>query len=296
LSRALRAPAERDPVEFRVAITGVTRGFRPGELLYTLETDEISGVFTRDAQGIEKRLFHTADFRTSHPDPHPNGAEIAVSVNHAGGLANLAVLKSDGSDLVEVTEGDSVDRAPRWVPGPGRRLVFESAGVARARGGRFHGYGPSAIQQLDLDTGEISCLAQDPAFDLLSPRIAADGALYYLRRPKPQVPVPATPKPSFLWLLGKLIDLNAERITGRALFGVPEPDGKTKRVPASWLLVRKTAETPPETVASNAVAFDLAGDGSLIYSTGWEVYRIPAAGQPATKILAGTNLDLVAAL
>src|SRR5580698_6192998 len=62
LSRALKLPAEPDLSEFRIAVTSVTRGLKPGELLYTLETDEISGVFARDDVGVEKRLFHTADF------------------------------------------------------------------------------------------------------------------------------------------------------------------------------------------------------------------------------------------
>ena len=194
LSRALRTPTERDPSEFRIAITSVTRGTHPGELLYTLETDEISGVFSRGAEGIEKRLFHTADFRIRHLDAHPDGAEIAASVFLRNGMANLAVLKADGSDLTEVTDGESVDQAPRWAPGPGRRLVFQSSGMGRDAVGRFARQGASAIQQLDLDSGQISCLAQDDGFDFVGPRVAGDGSLYYIRRPNPvNAPPPVSP-------------------------------------------------------------------------------------------------------
>src|SRR5581483_6595566 len=97
---ALRTPAQADPAEFRIAITSVNRGTAPGELLYTLDTDEISGIFARDAAGLEQRLFHTADFRLRHPDLRPDGAEIAVSIHHHDGIVNLAVLKADGSDLI----------------------------------------------------------------------------------------------------------------------------------------------------------------------------------------------------
>ena len=177
LSRALHAPEQPDPAALRVAITSVARGLNPGELMYTLETDEISGVFTRDAAGIETRLFHTADFRARHLDPHPTGSDVALSVCYRNGLANLALLNADGSGLTEITEGESVDHAPRWVPCPGRRLVYQSAGIARDPQARFSGFGPVSIHQLDLDTGDISCLAQDDHFDFLWPRIAADGAL-----------------------------------------------------------------------------------------------------------------------
>src|SRR5580658_3272947 len=150
LSRALRTPTERDPSEFRIAITSVTRGSHPGELLYTLETDEISGVFTRDAAGVETRLFHTADYHVRHPDPHRDVSELAASIHYADGMANLAVLKTNGADLTEVTDGESVDQAPRWAPGPERRLVYQSAGIARDPRARLAGHGPFTVQLLDL--------------------------------------------------------------------------------------------------------------------------------------------------
>ena len=74
LSSAVRACPERDPGEFRIAITSVARGLNPGELLYTLETDEISGVFARSDGGVEQRLFHTADFRAI--DARPDAGEF----------------------------------------------------------------------------------------------------------------------------------------------------------------------------------------------------------------------------
>lgn len=307
LSRALRVPVERDPSEFRIAITSVTRGLQPGELLYTLETDEISGVFARDAAGVEKRLFHTADFRARHLDAHPDGSVVAVSIHHPGGMANLAVLKTDGSDLTEVTDGESVDQAPRWAPGPGRRLIFQSAGLARDSQARFSGYGPSAIQQLDLDTGDISCLAGDANFDFLWPRIGSGGTLYYIRRPAGTAPQPVDPWAALqatvllpfriLWAIGKLIELSVERRTGQPHVRVKDAGEKVVKTPDSWLLMRHAPEAEKaETIAAGVLSFDLAGDGSVIYSNGIDVHRIPANGGPASKILAGATIDLVAAL
>src|SRR5260370_10809168 len=55
-----------DPGAFRIAITSVAPGRIPDELLYALETDEVSGIFAVDAAGVEQRLFHPADFRVRH--------------------------------------------------------------------------------------------------------------------------------------------------------------------------------------------------------------------------------------
>jgi len=176
-------PGAGDPGEFRIAITSVARGRNPGELLYSLETDSISGIFAVDAAGVEQRLFHTADFRVRHMALNPDGTRIAASIVHPDFTANIAVLQVEGPEFFEASEGDSLDLAPRWVPGAGRKLVFQSAGVGRDGGGRFSGLGPFAVQQIDLDSGEMECLAEEPEHDLLAPQKDASGALYYIRRP-----------------------------------------------------------------------------------------------------------------
>src|SRR5580692_10453839 len=48
--------------ETPVLMTGLTAGV-DGALLYSMETDAVSGFFLLDAEGRETRLFHTADFR-----------------------------------------------------------------------------------------------------------------------------------------------------------------------------------------------------------------------------------------
>ena len=308
LSRALHTPAERDPSDFRIAITSVTRGRDPGQLLYTLETDEISGVFSRDAAGVEQRLFHTADFRARHLDVSPDGCEIATSVHHRNGMANLAVLRADGSDLNEVTDGESVDEAPRWVPGPGRRLVFQSAGMPHGPRGRAARLGPSSLQELDLDTGKIACLAQAADFDFLWPRIASDGTLYYILRPYAGARPPVTGWDALrdtvmlpfriIWWIGMLAEAFASIRAGRQVPAPRESVLKVAATPSSWLLMRQPAQgaAEAETIASGVRSFDLSSDGSLIYSDGFDVYRIPADHGPAAKILAGENIDLIAAL
>ncbi|HUB77808.1 MAG TPA: hypothetical protein VMB03_03375 [Bryobacteraceae bacterium] len=295
LARALRMPAESDPSAFRVAITSVARGSAPGELMYTLETDEISGVFVREADGTEKRLFHTADFRASHLDRRPGGCELALSIQHGRGLADLAVMKGDGSGLTEVTEGESLDEAPRWVPGERRRLVYQSAGIARDRRGVPVGNGPYTIQEIDLESREVACLAQDPELDFVQPRAGGDGMLYYIRKPrlKPQLPKAG---PGFFRMFAFILMLRLMR-SGQNPDGVTPPE-KQFQPPSSWQLMRqeRTAGAQAEVLARGVASFDLAEDGAILYSNGADVFSMPRDGAGAKKVLSGVNIDWITTL
>jgi hypothetical protein len=325
-----------DPGEFRIAITSVARGRNPGELLYSLETDSISGIFEVNAAGVEQRLFHTADFRVRHMALNPEGTSIAASIVHSDFTANIAILQVEGPDFFEASEGDSLDLAPRWAPGPVRKLVFQSAGVGRDAGGRFSGLGPFAVQQIDLDSGEMECLAEEPEHDLLAPQKDANGSLYYIRRPytggrrkmspqgalldavlfpfrlvhaifqyfnffsmrytgKPlatsQGGAQRQPDLKQMMIWGNLID--AERAAREDRLG--DPDAPSL-VPSSWQLVRQSRGGAPEVLAKSVLSFDLAGDGSLIYSNGSAIHRIAPDGASRERIAVGSMIEQVAAL
>ena len=79
MSGAMWGAQLHDPSEFRIAITSVAHGRNPGELLYSLETDDVSGIFAVDVNGVEQRLFHTADFRVRHISVSPDRGSIAAS-------------------------------------------------------------------------------------------------------------------------------------------------------------------------------------------------------------------------
>jgi hypothetical protein len=305
ISRALRMPVDQQCPEFPVDITSVTSGCRPGEMFYTLETNEICGVFARDCDGLERRLFHTADYRVRHPDVHPDGTELAITVYYPNRAANLALLTSDGSTLTEITEGESIDEGPRWAPGPKRRLVFQSAGLARHARGRMSGHGPYAVQQLDLETGEMCCLAEDAKFDFLWPRIAVDGDLYYIRRPSESAPKKdgplyalrdvATLPFRFLMLVGMFVAMATRRQTAQGMLNSNGP--KKRAVPSSWQLMRHSQNgAAPEMVVDRVLAYDISSDGSIVHTNGVDLYRIPAGGGAGHKLLTGADIDLLTSL
>jgi hypothetical protein len=324
-------PRGTAPSDVPVLVTGLTAG-PDGALVYSMETDAVSGIFLREAGGEETRLFHTAEFRIRHAALHSDGAMLAATAFHKESMqSNIALLPLHGTEFSEVTEGDSFDQAPQWIPGPGRRIVFQSAGVGRDAAGRFSGLGPCAIQQLDTDSGELTEIASEPGHDLLQPRATADGSLYYIRKPHETTTADAS-------LLGSIMDaalfpfrmatavfqyfnIFSMMYTGKPLvtnkgaaqrrldprhafilgnlanaqmIAVPEDEAQGL-VPASWELVRRSPEGRTEAIAKNVLAFDVAGDMTIVCSNGTAILRIGEDGR-SEPLLQGELIDRVLAL
>jgi hypothetical protein len=226
-------------------------------------------------------------------------------------------MEGDGKGLKEVTEGDAVDEAPAWVPGERRQLVFQSAGIGRNPAGFQVALGPYAIQRLDLHGESLETLREEAGHDLLLPRVASDGKLLFIRRPyetahrpisplkvlqdivffpyrlivaivhflnwfswvfarKPLItaggPPREGPEARYLMLWGKLID--AEKAMRAAKAG----DAKSL-VPATWELVALHNDAE-QVLARGVLAYDIADDGSIVYTNGSAVYHLAADLQP----------------
>ncbi len=336
MNGGLAWPAQgNDPGEFRAAITSVAPGRNPGELLYALETDDVSGIFAVDSNGVEQRLFHTADFRVRHIALNEDRTLLAAAIFHNNFTSTIATFPVEGSGFTEATDGDSMDLAPRWVPGGRRRLVFQSAGVGRDAGGRALGLGPFAVQQLDLDSGDMQTLAEEPEYDLLGPQKTADGALYYIRRPyqdgrRGNNPVFAL-KDAVLFpfrmvhAIFQYFNFFSMRYTGKPLAtsrgaAQRQPDIKQMMiwgnmidagraaaenrfgdpdapslVPSSWQLVRLMPGGTPEVLAKGVLSFDVAG-GSILYSNGSAIHRMAQDGTDAERVLVAKMIEQVTAL
>jgi hypothetical protein len=121
----------KDPGQMRIAMTSICRGEAPGKVLYSLETDDIAGVFSLQLEEkSERRLFHDAGTVLRHLSLNSEQNLIVCSQMN-GPLANLVVLGTDGVEMFEVTEGDSIDVNPSWVPGKRKTVVYQSAGIGR---------------------------------------------------------------------------------------------------------------------------------------------------------------------
>lgn len=317
--RLLWGCSGNDPAEMRIAMKSLSRGPGQDRLLYALETDDMGGIFSVTTDDLEEqRLFHHANYVVEHLNAGPGHDFIACAVRNQGGTANIAVMKADGSELREITEGDSVDLAPFWIPSRTRELLYQSAGVGRDAAGTYHDLGPFGIYRLELAKGEIDCLAEDASRDFLGPQMSGEGALFYISRPYKPARPNASPLHAFkdfllfpfrlLFAVFQWLNYFTARYTGRPLTtaGGPKKEGADMRqmmvwgnlinadeaikakyrdtgevpglVPSTWHLVRQAGERK-EVLAKGVLSFDLCADGSIVYTNGNAIYRREADGR-----------------
>lgn len=300
-----------------VAVTGISRGTHDGELLYSLATDTVTGVLAlRNQAADEQRLFHTADFRISQLSAHRSEDRVACVVQH-GGVSHIAVMRGDGSELTDVTQGDSIDRAPSWVAGCADELIYQSAGIARNEQGIDSGIAAARVEKLNLASGEMTTLLVDEKYDLLDPRLDAAGNLYCIRRPYRPLHARFNPLRGLLDLLllpfrllfalfqflnfftmrygGKTLvtsgnarrkqaDLRQMMMLGNLMQAQQDAELMAARdreglVARSWELVKKSAGGELQVLAKGVLCFDLCDDGSIVLTDGAHVYQLGPDGK-----------------
>lgn len=318
-----------------VKISSVVQGQSENELLYVVATDSVGGLFKYDVQSKkETRIFHKEKLWLSDLSRQPGGEMIACGKRMPNATSRLAVIR--GQDVSEVTEGDSVDEAPSWIPGAGNKLLFQSAGVGRNQNGVMIGIGHASIQKLDLDSGSITTVLEDEAYDLLTPRQNQNGDLFFIRRPYES----GVSKP---YPLGKMfldVVLFPFRL-GRALFHflnffsisfskkplttasgpkIEGPDEKTlflrgrmidaqkmieeqgknneasSLVPKNWQLIKRASDGKETVLADSVLYYDFDAEGNLIYTTGMSVFRMDTSGNNKTLVFKDKLVDTVVVL
>lgn len=322
--------ARANPEDMRIAVNGLTR--RGDNFIYSLETSEIGGVFRLSSDGSEEqRLLHTADYRVREIIADEKGERLACVFDHRG-YSTIAVMRADGSDPSEATEGDSSDLAPSWVPGSPDRVLFQSAGIGRNAAGYALARGPFAIHELDLSAGEVRTLLEDPAADLMGPRQDAHGQLFYIKRPWKN-PFAKTPwwrgildfllfPFRLLYALFQFLNFFTVRYTGKTLTttgGAQQREADLKQmmiwgnmvdareaarnqgntdtpdlVPKNWELVCRDHNGTTTTLARGVVSFDLCPNGSLVYSNGSAVFLRSPDGKSELLVKDGLISKVVA--
>ncbi len=286
-----------------------------GDLLYFLKDDGIGGLFRRDATtGNETRVLlkqklHLGDLALS-----PDGSKLAVSSQQTGGIGNISVVNSDGSLLRDVTSGDTVDSAPAWLPGEPNQLLFQSSGLARNEQGYVVAQGHASIQILNMDTGTISPVLDDPNFDYLKPRVSPQGDLLFIRRPYelPQYGAQSVLLDTLLFpfrLLravfhflnvfsmmytrkpltsasGPMVEADLKNIllqgrridAEKAIRSARPVNGVPSLVPNSWELVSRSTKGAERVLATNVASYDISPDGTVVYSNGRGVFMLETDG------------------
>jgi hypothetical protein len=284
------------------------------DLLYFLKDEGIGGLFRREAgSGKELRLLLRQNLHLTHLALSPDDT-IAASSMQGTGLAHICLLKKDGSTIRDVTGGDTVDAWPAWIPGSPARLLFQSSGLARNDQGYIVAQGPASLQMLNMDSGEVSPVLEDPRFDHLKPRVTPSGDLLFIRRPYEvpryemgnffvdtllfpfrllralfhflnffslmytRKPLTSASGPALKADL-KSILLQGRRIDAEKAVRSERPvHGVPSLVPRSWQLVRRDRHGNETVLASNVASYDLHADGTVVYSNGRGVFVLQPDG------------------
>lgn len=309
------ADGRQSPATF----TSLTRGRRRGEIIYAISTGAVSGLFAYDvATQEEQRIVHGTDGAAVSVATSDDHRVIVMARDQKNGSRNLAVMRDEGGDSALVTDGDSIDDAPSWVPvGPevteGRhQLVFQSTGIGRDPGGMVAGFAPTEIQLLDAEHGSLKTILSSPEHDYLAPRMMRDGTLFVLRRPYQGLPKAPDPTaylkdgvlaPFRLMYAGfRYLDFFSMRYTGKPLAnagkararnidarrlverqnvaaaGDEQEEAALRRAPADWVLLRRRPDGEESVIAKNAVAFDVDTNGVAFVSDGDGVARVGSDG------------------
>ncbi len=314
-----------------MSVRCLTRGSERGHVLFALGGRGVNGLFSFDPETLlETRVVHGADHLYDDLALDRRHNLVACSTPKRDGSSSIAVMNPEGTDYAELTEGDSLDFNPSWAAGDGRHLVYASSGIARDRDGAVQSLAPSVIQRLDVDTAQLDVVAEEKKSDLIRPAMAADGTLYYIRRPHV-----TSDKPSFwranldfllfparlLFALMTFLNTFTTRHTGkqittagsskqrfadvrrmltldnyvRASRDANEKDGDPEAlVPSSWQLVRQRG-LATEVLAKGVGAYDLSGDEGIVYTNGGAIYHLDRDGK-RTKVCDGQYISHVIAI
>ena len=301
-------------------------------LYFLRDDDSFGGLFEYDlAQDTEKRLLHKQYLSLEDLRIHPDGHRLLCAQHARNGAANIVVMDADGSNYRELTSGDTVDTAPAWVPGQADAVLFQSSGLARNPAGHVLAQGPTSIQMADTVAGSLTVVLEDPRLDFLQPRVGANGFLYFIRRPYETVrygmgnavtdallfpfrllralphylnffslmytrkPLITASGPAVeadlkeILIKGKRLDAEAALRSGVLLNGVPS------LVPASWQLICRSPQGEEYVLASHVASFDIASDGTILFSNGYGVFALDGANPPQVLLRDKLIADVIAA-
>lgn len=305
---------QEDANAIKVDITSAATCMENNKLYYLLASDSAGGLFAYNCNTKEEnRLFHKERFTARDLDLNRSTREFVCCQQFANGTSNITLIEENSTHLREITQGDSIDECPSWIPGDQRRILFQSSGIARNAEGYAVGKGASSIQALDLDHHLMTTVLEDEKYDFLQPKLSTDGYLYYIRRPyemnqyRPEMaildfilfpfrliraifhylnffslvysrkPLTTASGPKMQSDDIKTIILKGKVIDAeKALRSGVRIMGVPSLVPSTWELIRRDEHQNDEIIARHVASFDIGEDGIIIYSNGYGVFQLNA--------------------
>ncbi len=279
--------------------------FQQDEIVYAIKVENVGGMFrTGPGQKLEfeGHVAHYANVEFEGPHYQPQRDALAFSQKKAGWEEHIHLKKFQGNDSRQLTDGDSVDKFPKWDKDGENKIVYQTSGIARDGSGRYLGTTPWAINLIDLDKNEMDTVLSDQEHDYLAP-IRHGGEIFFIRRPVAKPSSFSLGPVTDIFMLpiriaGTLfhwMDFKSRQYQGKPLTGGDNPArndldlrqieilgnlikaGKRARkpgaksrslVPDSWQLVKQGKDGSLSVIRKGVIAFDIGVDGTVLYSTG----------------------------
>ena len=282
-------------------------------IYYVITIGNATGLFRYELkEQREVRLFHGAAMRCLGLTYEPSGENLILAAGNADGTASLEVVDIEGRRRGPITGGDSIDSAPSASQREPGVVLFQSCGVARnPQTSHAAAIGPATILRLEIRSAKLTTVLEHRDTDFLAPKEDRGGNLWFIRRPyertasevafsagknallfpwrlakgifgfldtfskihggEPLQPSGGPqahnmqPNLGALWLHGRMVSLREVRYDNERGGGL---------VPASWELVCRNRRGEEYVAARHVVSFDVAPDDSVIYSNGFEIFRL----------------------
>ena len=302
------------------------------KLIYFMKDSHVGGLFEYDADTKnERRLLHKQKLFLENLSVNNNNGQIVCSEHHTNGIANIVMLDNEGNDYKQLTEGDTVDSSPAWIPGNNKSILYQSSGLARSEEGYVIAHGPSSIKMLDLANNDVVTVLENPETDFMQPKVDRQGNLYFIRRPyeaqqygSANVLVDVILFPfrllravfhylNFFSLMysrkpltsasGPKVEadikdmlIKGKRIDAeKALRTEGRINGIPSLVPRSWQLVKRTQNGDETILATNVASFDISSDDAILFSNGYAVFQLASDNQSQVILRDKLIADVIAA-
>lgn len=271
-----------------------------------------------DPKQTEGNVVHGADCEYGDIDVSPDGKSLLTSIKNDPFASSLVIFSlGESGESRTLTGGDSRDEHPSFSLFDRNKILFSTAGIGRDYNGDFVRYSNSSIASYDLSSREITEVLSDEKHSLIHPRDDKNGNLYYIERPtseklkKPNVFLEILLIPfRIIYAIYKFLEAFTRIFTGKGF--ITKTDGEnpakqkserdvvidgykiqaeknlksnTKRkekfagiAPRDWVLKKRDRAGESTTIARGVIAYDIAHDGTIVYTNGRSVIVIDSDG------------------
>ncbi|WP_455375242.1 hypothetical protein [Kaarinaea lacus] len=302
------------------------------KLIYFMKDSHVGGLFEYDADSkSERRLLHKQKLFLENLSVNNDSGQIVCSEHHTNGIANIVMLDNEGNDYKQLTEGDTVDLSPAWIPDNDKSILYQSSGLARSEEGYVIAHGPASIKMLDLANNDVVSVLENPETDFMQPKVDRQGNLYFIRRPYEaqqyggvnvlldvilfpfrllravfhylnffslmysRKPLTSASGPKVEADIKDML-IKGKRIDAeKALRKESRINGIPSLVPRSWQLVKRTKTGEETILATNVASFDITSDDAILFSNGYAVFQLASDNQTQVILRDKLIADVIAA-